>query len=255
MFLPPIGLTRHALDGAIEQTIQGILTAADPMQALIDAMQFTGGKPDYMYGGDGPADFVEIGGSGFDLVETGTVDQGQTSAVLGPGNFSVFNAFSDGMRNSTDAALQPGSGSFAALWVGNITTTSGNHVFGDTDGTLGWRILTGGASQHRFYLQSVSGLNTVTIPGTVPLNVGEVALAIKDATLLDAHLHTSLGTATNAAVYNESVDNPTQQFAVGDTGTGNSADFEFGLAAFWKGAVAESLTQTHRNNLATWLGF
>lgn len=240
----------------IVREIATILNAADPMQALIDAMSFVT-KPDYMYGGDEAAGATEIGGSGYDLTPSGAIDQEQSSSVLGSGNFSVFDADTDTLSNTTDSALQPGTGSFAVLWVGNLTAAHvGNYVFADVDPTLGWGLFARATGEDmRFYLWTASGLSFVSLPNTVPINAGEVMLAIKDATALDSHLHTGTGTVTNSSIYDESVNSASQRFAIGDTGTGDGARQEFGIAAMWKGAAAESLTQTHRNNLAAYLGY
>lgn len=253
MWTLPAGLMRQAASGSIAATITGILTAPDPMQALIDAMSF-GTKPTYMWGGNEASGATEIGGSGFDLTAIG-ITQEQTSAVLGSGDFSVFDADGDHLSNTSDASLRVGSGSFAALWVGNITSGTANHIFSDYNGVAGWTLQHGAGTQHRFYVHSASGIQTVIIAGTVPTGVGEVLLGIKDSNALQTHMHTSLGTGTTSSIHNETLDNAGPKLSVGDGNTGNAARQEFGIAALWKGAAAESLTQTHRNNLATYLGF
>jgi len=238
-------------DGGIDQTIEGILTAADPMQELIDAMSFAT-KPDYMWGGDEASGATEIGGSGFDLGVVSTPLQSQTSSVLGSGDFTVFNSSSDSLANTSDSALQPGSGSYAVLWIGSFTDLlSTRYFFGDRDST-GWQLYRQSAGQIVWYLQGSGGGQALTVTGH-SADTMIVVLAIIDQTANESDLWTGQGSG-NRAIDAGSYNPVTQKMAVGDGSVSSSANMEWGIGAIWKGAVAESLTSTHRSNLATFLG-
>lgn len=234
----------------VADTIQGILEAADPLQALIDKMGFST-KPDYMWGGHNENGAIELGGSGFDLTAD-MVTQEQASSVLGPGEFTVYDATGDSMYNSSDSELQPGAGSFAALFVGNFTDVSGTrYFFGDRD-TTGWVLYRLGTTA-TFFCQSASGNQTATVAG---LGADEISviLAVRDMTDLELDLWTPQGSDNTESVHNESCNSSAQKLAVGDTNAGSSTEMEFGIAAMWFGEAARALTGAHRTALATALG-
>ena len=134
----------------------------------------------------------------------------------------------------------------------NTQLTAGNWLFADYDNVIGYGVLHISNKMY-MYVNSTSGFNQIMLAATVPTGQLEVLMAIKDKTLLDMHLLTSWGTGTNGSIFDEALDQASQRLAVGKSNTGNSCRQEFGIFAMWRGAVAETLSDTHRGNLATFL--
>jgi len=241
---------------ALPTDIAGILAHADPMQALIDLMGFDT-KPSFMWGGDmsGAADSVEIGGSGFDLVQT-SIDTEQTSAVLGAGNFSVINHDNDRLVNTADAGLQVGAGAFACLWVGNIVATdNGRGAFGDHDGTTGWA-LTLGATNYSFRL--TDGVTSLVVNAGARSTGAHTLLGVRHNTDDKVYFHTDAASGELAQGTLGDVDPATQELGFGSStaSPSNAMDSEVGIGALWLPAASpESLADSHRAALHTALGF
>lgn len=239
--------------GGIDATIEGILTAADPMQELIDAMSF-GTKPDYMWGGDEASGATEIGASGYDLTATG-VDQEQTSAVLGSGDFCLFNANSDKLENTSDSALNWGAGSAAVLWIGSIDPVAATQsIVSNYDALIGWEVYIHSSDKIYLYVDTASGQDFLTDNTALTTEEAHCILFTRDITSLDADIHTKNGTA-NATIDNETIDPASVRFRLGqNAGVKNGFRGDWGICAVWKGSAAESLTKTHNDNLITFLG-
>jgi hypothetical protein len=233
--------------------LAAILGDDDPMQALIDAMGYAS-LPTYMYGGDGSGAPVEIGGSGYDLTGTGTTYENESAELSG--YTTIFNADGDAVYNSTDAALQMGTRSFAALWLGYQDSDFGTTrtFFSDHDGTTGWKMQNNSAGRFTALLNSASGQKIILLSGHSDDEVHSNLMTVNNTTAV-MNLHTKAGTGTVGSLYGESLNPASPKFSIGDAGGVARSFFGFwGIGAIWHDAAAEGLLATHNDALLTFMG-
>jgi hypothetical protein len=234
-------------------TIQKILDEADPMQALIDLMSFSI-KPDYMWGGDGETHAVEIGSSGYDLLNTG-VDTRTSSAVLGEGYFSLIEAgSSDKLVDYNESNLNVGSNDFACLYVfSHMTAGLNRRMFGNYD-SKGWYCDRNFSGNATFYINDGTTLNACTVNSALGAPEAHTFLLTRDVSAAVTDLYCAVGTAQATGTNQNAADPATPNFGLGDHMSGSPAHMEFGIMALWKNP-ASLPTDTHRANLHTALNF
>lgn len=245
------------LCGASGGSLNDILNSPDAKAALASAM---GGvtEPDYMWlGNEASTGATEVGGSGYDL--TGSlVEYQQTDAVLGA-DVMRFTGVTDSLYNTTDTQLQFGAGSFAVLMVIDpIAWDNTEYIASDIETSpslQGWRFYTLASGTLNFDC-AFGGTNyAAQVTGPHSAGVGHVILAVRNATDTSSTVWTRDGSATNASTPASSITPTSPRFAMGDGNTGNPLEFYFGFLAVWKGAAAESLGETQRAALASYLGY
>lgn len=236
-------------------SMETILTAADPMQALIDAMGLTS-KPSFMWGGNEAAGATEIGGSGADLTTTGGVTHLQTSTQLGGTlNTTLHTSNTGSVSNSDGTDLNLGTSSFTVVFVYEPTSFSSTYSMIGDRSSDGWQLRSTASGAVDLILDpAVGGLDLISVTGHT-VDTGTVVIGKRNVTLAEAHLFTSAGTASKAGATTGDINSGTPACAVGDTATGSSFRGYWGIFAIFKDGAAEVITDTHRANLESYLGF
>lgn len=229
-------------------SIEEIADAADPMQALIDAMGHTV-KPDYLWIGNEASGATELGGSGRDLTAT-TVDQSQTDSRISDGDVTVFDANGDKLALN-HADLNIGSDSVAIINI-HVFDSFGTRYIVSKYGSAGFRNYCTSSGQRVFGVAT----SLRTPHATVAVNHGttnaQVDLCRRDVTAGFVYLDTREGSASAAETAIGSADN-SSEFSIGSN-AGSSFRGSWGLTAMWKGSDAEDITAAMRTALQTQLG-
>lgn len=233
---------------------QELYDAADPVQALADAMGFPF-TPDYLWLGNSASSPVaeEVGGS-LSLTETGTaLDYQQDDSRFGNADTIVFNTSSDELTN-TDAALDWGTASAAVVLVYALDNSGATgYICGSWDGSIGHRnyLLSNG---HRFFrIVTASGTFTSSVAVDHGTTNAQVDIAVRDATAQLLRYASREGTASTAETTVSTL-TTTDDFNVGQVRTSLSAEMAVSVVAKWLGTQAQAITATHRQNLQDALG-
>ncbi len=157
-----------------------------------------------------------------------------------------------------NTVCDPGNAtSFSFLWVGDWQTdgVSARNLVGKREGSgsfLGWEYnRRGDTNQLRFVLDGTTTTSTRTVSNSVG---SAVVLGVLDIPGPSSALHTPGGTATSATVLFGDMTAALSTLAAGDGDLRSAAEQHTGLLAFWAGAGAWGMDDTHRTNLSEYLG-
>lgn len=229
-----------------------ITLAADPMQALIDAMGHDT-KPDYLWiGHDEGNGATELGGSGLRAVGSGAnkPTQGVSDSRFGSVDVCTLDSNAEWFKNS-DASLQFGSASFAVIQiyaVDSYPATGG--IFGTYDGTDGVNSYVTSAGHRQQYISSAGNIYYATVAinhGTVNAQVDLTQRKVSDNSW-DLHTREGSHESTETIVGNAT---STNDLRVIGSPFGSSFRGKWGLTAIWYGASSENVTNAMRAALLT----
>lgn len=233
----------------IPATLNAIYGSADPMQSLINCMENstspTVAKPTYMWIGNG-ATFTEVGGSGYDWVNTGALTE-QSSSILGTGNHLIIDTNTDTVVNTADTEIQPVSNSFFYVHIFGVPTSfsTNGRTMGDRDSAgdaQGFSLRCNGAGgpDLDFVCDSATGgATTVSLATGLAADDLMVAGAQVDRTGGVQYIYLNAETRASGTPPSGALNNPNQAFGIGDYQNGVGELQHWGLTAFWYGAASE----------------
>jgi len=247
-------LTMTAAGSIAVTDLPGILGAADPGQELIDIMEF-GTAPTLMWDCTVASGADELITGTDDLSDKNSPTKQLTDATLGA-DVTQIDADSEEMEAASSSVADITTNSFALLWVGRFdTTATGNRsVVGKRAGwpLNGYEFNAPTANYVTFTCGDGTTNSTVSVNVDHGTTNAQVVLMLYDATANSLEIYSREGSSTNGVTFGSITS--TQLFSIGKNRQ-PSARYRTGMVALWDTSAAESLGETERSNLATFLGY
>lgn len=238
----------------------GGLAAITDGTTLAAAMGYAS-SPEWMVKGAHDTGATDLVGTD-NLINAGTPQHAQYSGSFNEVAVEFDENTLDALVAASAAVLDPSTGSFAALWVGELVSMAEFASYNimskrEATGSLyGWDMKTntivGGNYQFRLDYVTTANSFPYTIQHSTYKLGPQIFLYVFNRTLKTSTLY-SLETSLTRTWFTNGDGANAGLFAVG-AGQTNAANTRLGLAAHWSGATAEGLNGSHLANLKTALG-